>query len=115
MNKIKLFGKSNLATDDFIKANRDYGIFLIASRISEEKPDDEDYFVYRLKISHIESINDLKESKKIEFKNGQSPSQKLRFIIEQNLGQDEYENMMGYLLSRMDSLCDDYRENNKII
>ena len=112
MNKIKLLGKSELATDNFIKSQRDYGLFLIASRISEEKPDEEDYFVYRLKISHIESIVDLKENKKVEFKNGQTPSHKMRFRIEQNLSKDEYESMINYLLSRMDELTEDYKENN---
>ena len=108
MNKIRLLGKSELYTDEEIKPSREYGIFLIASRISKEKPDDEDAFIYRLKISHIDSLIDIKEDKKIKTKDGHTPSQKLRYRIIQNLTDDEYESFMGYLMGRLDELCDEY-------
>lgn len=114
MNKIRLLGKSELYTEEEIKPQTEYGLFLIGSRISKEKTDDENEIIYRLKISHIDSLVDLKVNKKIEIKDGRTPSQKLRFRIEQNLSADDYEPFINYILSRLDGLCDDYREANKL-
>lgn len=116
MNKIVLTGLRDLPTDDYLEPQTDYGIFLVAQRISEEKMDDEeDCFKYRLKMLYVDSLVDLKTSKELKFEKGNSPSQKQRFRISQNLGEDCYDGMMAYLMSRMDELCEDYKENtNKL-
>lgn len=113
MKRISLLGTRDLHTDEEIKPQRDYGIFLVASRISEEKTDDENEIKYKLKISHIQELIDLQENREVKFEKGKSPSQKLRFLIESNLGDEEYENFIKYIMGRIDELCDNYRENNK--
>lgn len=120
MNKIKLLNVRELSTDQKIENNRDYAIMLIASRLSTEIPDtfddteSRDDFIYRLKVSEVQSIMDLKEKKPIAFEHGKTPSQKLRFRIEAALSKDDYEPMIKYIMSRLDELCDNYIElNNK--
>lgn len=107
--KIVLTGLRDLQTDDNILSQRDYGIFLVASLLSEEKYADDDEIKYKLKISHIQSIDDLKEHKQVKFENKQTPSQKLRWVVEQELG--EYENFINWLLANQDKIFDMYREN----
>ena len=118
MNKIILLGIRDLKTDEKLESNKDYGIFLVGSRLSEERMDtfsdsETEEFKYRLKISHIDSIVDLKEHKDLKVEKGKSPSQKLRFLINANLGEEEYESMINYLMSHIDGLCEDYRETLK--
>jgi len=111
MNKIVLTGVRNIATDDKIKPQRDYGIYLIAERISEEKIDNEENcYKYRLKVSQIEALEDLNESKKVEI-NKEIPktkSQIWRFIVEKELG--EYDAFMDWQVVNQDRLFDEYRE-----
>jgi len=116
-NIITLLGQRDLKTDEEIKPQRDYALMLVASRISEEIMDDEeDCFKYRLKILHIDSIIDLKESKEIKFVKGQTSSQKYRWRIESRLGKSEYNNYMGWLLSNSDKHIEEYLEGlNKLI
>ena len=119
MNKIKLLGVRELKSDEQIKANTDYGIVLIASRISCETPDsftdeeEKDDIIYRLKVVNIDSIYDLKEKKPVAFEHGRSLSQKMRFRIETDLSKEEYDPFMGYLMTRIDQLVEDYKESIK--
>ncbi len=109
MNKIILTGVRNIATDDKIKPMRDYGIYLIAERISEEKIDNEENcYKYRLKVSELQALEDLGESKPVKIKDGKSQSQKFRFMIESELG--EYDNFMNWLMANSMRLFDEYRE-----
>jgi hypothetical protein len=111
VNRIVLLGQRDLATDETILPQRDYGLILTASRISEEKMDDEeDTFKYRLKILHIDNIFDLREQKQVKFNRGKSPSQKLRWLIVERLGEADYENFIGYLMGRIDELTESYKE-----
>jgi hypothetical protein len=113
--KIVLTGLRDLSTDDKIMSQRDYGIFLVASLLSEEKYADDDEIKYKLKISHIQSIDDLKEHKQVKFENKRTPSQKLRWVIINKLGsEDEYESFLKFLMCNMDKLTDEYIENLKI-
>jgi len=114
MNKIILTGVRNIKTDETIEANKDYGIFLVASRLSEEKMDtfsdeEKDEVKYKLKVSHIDSITDLKEHKELKFKDGQTPSQKWRYIVECELG--EYENFMAWQMAHATEIFEMYRED----
>ena len=96
-------------TDDHIKGNRDYAIMLVASRFSKEELDEEPgYFKYKLKVERIDSLMDLKETKPVEFEKGRTPGQKQRWIREERVGKENYNACMGYILSRIDSLTDDY-------
>jgi hypothetical protein len=114
MNRIILTGLRDLATDEFIKSQRDYGLFITASRVSQEEMDDEPgCFKYRLKMDHVDSIFDLKEKKDVGFEKGKSPSQKMRFRIINLLGEEEYENFMSYLMGRLDGISEDYLDNLK--
>ena len=113
MNKIILTGIRDIKTDETIEANKDYGIFLVASRISEEKMDSQsddefDDIKYRLKVSHLDSIVDLKENKNIKHEKGMTKSQKLRWIVEQELG--EYEAFMDWLLANQAKIFEMYKE-----
>ena len=116
MNTIKLLGIRDLKTDQEISANIDYGIVLIASRLSKEIPDSfeeeesKDDIIYKMKVSQVDAVYDLKEKQPIEFEHGKTISQKIRWRIEQNLGKEEYNAMGNYILSRIDELCEDYRE-----
>jgi len=118
-NKIKLIGVRDLQTEEKLNDNTDYGIFLTAQKISTEIPctfDDtksEDDFIYRLKVEKIDQIINLKEKQPVEFSHGKTSSQKLRWIVEQNLGKEEYDYFINYLMSRAGELCDDYRESVK--
>lgn len=113
MNKITLQGLRDLYTDDSIKPQTDYGLFIVASRVSEEKMDDDTGLKFRMKFERIDQIFDLKEKRPIEFQKGKSPSQTQRWRITEKLGEEEYEPFMKYLLSRMEELTDDYIELNK--
>ena len=113
MNKIILLGVRDLKTDEEIKPDIDYGIFLVASRCEVAIPDthsdeDPDEKKFKLKISHIDSIIDIKTSKNIKYEKGKSPSQIMRWRITEKLGNEEYENFMKYLIGRIDGLTDDY-------
>jgi hypothetical protein len=115
--KIKLVGVRNLNTDEIIEPQRDYGIMLIAALdgkyVPESHEQEQGEPTFYLRVDRIDSIMDLKESKQIEFQHGQTPSQKMRWRIEEKLGKEEYENMIGYLMGRMDELTDDYLETLK--
>jgi len=113
-NKITLLGQRDLHTDDELKQNIEYAIMLTGELISKEWVYAEKYWKFKLKIDKIDSIYNLKENKPIEFEKGKTPSQKLRWRITNNLGEDEYSNMINYIISRTDELCENYRENNKI-
>jgi hypothetical protein len=115
MNKIVFLGMNNLMTDEKIEAQKDYGIMLTAQRISEEKLDsdsDEDNagIKYRIKVSHIDSIIDLGKGKNVKFEKGKSPSQKQKWVIIGEIGDDGYENFMSWLLTRIPELCNEWRE-----
>ena len=116
MNKIKLLGVRELKTEENIEANKEYGIILIAERLSKEIPDsftdeeEKDDIIYKLKVSSIDSIYDLKDKKPIEFQHGKSQSQKYRWLIEKNLGKEEYDSFMNYQMSKIDEDCDKYRD-----
>lgn len=104
----------DIATDENIEAGKDYILSLIAQRVSEEKmdsnsDDDNDGIKYRMKISHLEQILEVGNSKELNFEKGKSPSQKQRWVIESQLGTDEYESFMKWLLLRMDVLIEDYQ------
>lgn len=118
-NKISLLGLRDIETDETLNEQTDYGLFLIASMVSREFPCTHDQFEkdtikYKLKVINCDSIVDLKTSKGVEFQHGKSPSQKLRWLIEQNLGVEEYSAMIGYLMGRIDGLCDEYRESRGV-
>jgi len=110
MNKISLQGLRDLATDEYIKPQIDYGIFLVATRISEEKMDDDEGIKFRMKFSHIDQIIDLRENKDIKFAKGKSDSQQYRFLIINKLGEDEYHNYMGWLKSNIEKHTEEYIE-----
>jgi hypothetical protein len=118
-NKIKLLGVRDLQSDDQIQANTDYGILLIASRISCETPDsftdeeEKDDIIYRLKIERIDAIYNLKDQQPVQFEHGRTPSQKLRFRIETALSKDDYQPFINYLISHLDQLTEDYLESIK--
>ena len=117
MNTIKLLGIRDLKTDEHINSNKDYGILLIASRISKEIPDifeegeSRDDITYKLKVERVDAIYDLKEKTPVEFRHGKTSSQKYRWLIEQNLGKSDYDNFMKWQMSKVDSDCEIYREN----
>lgn len=111
--RLSLVGQRDLETDDFIKPQRDYSITLIGSLLSTENFVDEDVdsVKFKIKISHIENITDLKEHKEIKFEKGKSPSQKLKWRIEEKLGEEEYQSFMSYLMTRIDEISDNYIDN----
>ena len=116
MHKIILLGLRDINTDETIKPQTRYGIFLEAERLSEERMDtfsdsETEQYKYKLKISHIEQIMDLGAGKELKIEKGRTPSQKLRFIIENKLGTEEYKYFMNYLMSRIDGLTEDYVES----
>lgn len=111
MNKIVLVGLRDIKTDEKIEPNIDYGVFLVASRISEEKMDtftdeEPDDIKYKLKISHIDNIVALKDAKEVKFKSGQSDSQKWRWIVEQKTG--EYNHFMQWMFANQDKIIESY-------
>jgi hypothetical protein len=114
MNKIILLGLRDLATDENLESQTDYGVFLVAQRVSEEKEDqdsdDEPVIKYRLRIDHIDSITKLGQTKEIKFEKGRSPSEKQRFVIINELGVDEYEPFMNWLLLKIPGLAEEYRD-----
>jgi len=118
-NKIKLIGVRELKTEEQIEENKDYGIVLIASLISTEVPcsfeegEEKDNIIYKLKVSQVDAIYDLKEKKPIELQQGKSQSQKYRFRIEQKLSKDEYDFYMSWLLSKVDEHTEEYLEDIK--
>jgi len=114
--RIKLLGVRELLTDEVIQPQRDYGIIMTASRISEETEDDDpEAITYKMKVLQIDSIMDLREQKPVEFGKGKTKSQKLRFMADGKLGKEDYEAFMDYLMSRFDELSEDYLDtlNNK--
>ena len=114
MNKIVLLGVRDLATDEKLKPQTDYAISLIAQRISEEKEDqdsdDNQVIKYRLKVDHVELIQEIGTSNEIKFEKGKSPSEKQRFAIIKDLGDDEYQAFMSWLLLKIPSLTEEYRD-----
>lgn len=118
MNKIVLLGMRDIATDENIEAGKDYLLSLMAQRISEEKmdsnsDDENDGIKYRMKVSHLEQILEVGNSKELKFEKGKSPSQKQRWVIESQLGVDQYEPFMRWLLTKMDYLINKYEETAK--
>jgi len=115
LNKIVLLGLRDLFTEEKIEPQTDYGLFLIAQRVSEEKEDsesdDESVIKYRLKIDHIDYAINLKTSKEFGTSKGYTPSQKQRFAIEREVGSDDYESMMNWLLGKIPGLAEEYRNN----
>jgi len=115
LNKIILLGLRDLFTEETIEPQTDYGLFLIAQRISEEKEDsnsdDDSVIKYRLKIDHIDYAINLKTGKEFSTAKGYTPSQKQRFAIEKEVGKDDYEKMMNWLLNKIPSLAEEYRNN----
>lgn len=111
--KVSLIGQRDLEVEKPLKPQRDYGLFLIASLLSTEEFVDEDIdkVKYKLKISHIQQITDLKEKKNVEFKKGKTSSQRMRWRVEEKLGLEEYDNFMSYLQTRLEELTDDYIDN----
>jgi len=116
MNRIILSGLRDIKTDEVVEANKDYGLLLIASRLSVETPDtftdeEKDEQKYKMKISHLDQIIDLKTGREVKFKSGQSPSQKWRWIVEQKTG--EYDNFMNWMLANQDRIIEMYLETLK--
>ena len=108
----------DIATDENIEAGKDYLLSLMAQRISEEKmdsnsDDENDGIKYRMKVSHLEQILEVGNSKELKFEKGKSPSQKQRWVIESQLGVDQYEPFMRWLLTKMDYLINKYEETAK--
>ena len=114
MNKVILLGIRDLATEEEIKPQKDYGIFLVGQRISEEledsDSDDEPVKKYRIKVERVDSVVELGDNKDIKFEKGKSPSEKQRFAIIRELGDDEYGSFMSYLLTKIPQLCEEYRD-----
>lgn len=114
MNKIVLLGVRDLATEETIKPQTDYAISLIAQRISEESEDqdsdDNPVIKYRLKVDHIELIQEIGTSNEVKFEKGKSPSEKQRFAITRQTGDDEYQPFMAWLLVKIPDLIDEYRD-----
>ena len=114
MPKVKLLGVRNLHTDEPIKSNRDYAVMLIAALdgqyLPESHEEEQGEPTYYLKVERIDSLMDLKEHKEVRFEKGKTPSQKLRWRVEEKLGAEEYDGFMDYLLGRTDELTDDYLE-----
>lgn len=113
MNKIILTGIRDLETDEVLPPQTDFKITLIAERISEEKMDtysdsDTEETKYRLKVSSIQSIEHLLGDKKVEVKYGRTPSQKWRWLVEQNIG--DYDKFMGWMLSHPEIIFNEYQE-----
>lgn len=116
MNKIILTGVRDLATDQKIEPQTDYAVILTAQRISEEfedqDSDDEQVVKYRLKVSHIEQIYNLKSSEEVKVKEKKfTLSQQMRFGVERRV--QEYEGFMKWALANLDKLCDEYLETLK--
>jgi hypothetical protein len=84
MNKIKLTGVRNIPTDSEINENKDYAITLIASRdgVYEIDPlgEEEKSRVFHLKVDHVEHIIEI-GGHEIKFKKGTTPSQRMRFAV----------------------------------
>lgn len=115
MNKIILTGLRDIYTDEEIKPQRDYAIWLIAQRISEEKMDsnsdtDNEGIKYRLKILELSGLTDIKESKDIVALKGMSKSQKQRWRITSEVGTEDYEPFMDWLFVKLDNLIEDYKD-----
>jgi len=114
VNKIVLLNVRELHTEEDIKPQNDYGIFLVAQRISEEledqDSDDKQVKKFRLKVERIDSVVDLKTGINLKVEKGSSPSQKQRFSIERELGKDEYDAFMAYLITKIPQLCDEYKD-----
>ncbi len=104
----------DLATDEKLLSQTDYGIFLIAQRVSEEKEDSESddlpIIKYRLKVERIDNVINLKTNADIKFEKGKSPSQKQRFLIERELGKGEYPLFMGWIMGKLPNLIEDYKD-----
>jgi hypothetical protein len=115
MNKIILLGLRDLYTDEQIKAQRDYAVFLIAQRISEEKVDSNSdkaaALKYRLQIIELSGLTDIGAGKDIVATKQMSKSQKQRWLIEQEIGRDDYEPFMDWLFGKIPNLIEDYKEN----
>lgn len=113
MNKIVLLGIRDLATDETIDPQTDYGIFLIAQRISVENEDqDSDYEPvkkYRLKVERIESVMNLKTKAEVKFEKGKTKSQKWRFIVEKEVG--DYDGLMDWLIANQNKVIELYKES----
>ena len=116
-NKIKLLNVRELLTSEKLDENTDYGIFLTAQKISTEIPctfDDtksEDNFIFRLKVEKIDQIINLENKIPVEFSRGKTSSQKYRWLISKNLGEENYDSFLKWQMSKVDSDCDIYREN----
>lgn len=117
MNKLVLLGLRDVALDDNIKAGTDYEVVLTAQRISEEKMDSNDDkevdgIKYRLRVSHLNSITEVGASQSLVISPGKTPSQKQRWVIINELGEDEYEPFMKWLLLKMNYLFTIYESEN---
>lgn len=114
MNKIVLLNVRDLATDEKIEPQVDYGIFLIAQRISEEKEDqdsdDNPVIKYRLKVDRIDQVINLKTKEEVKAKQKMTSSQRQRLAVERELGTTEYDYFMKWLLAKIPALCDEYKE-----
>ena len=113
MNKIVLLGIRDLATDETIEPQTEYGLFLIAERISEEKEDqhsnDEPVKKYRLKVDRIDSVMNLKTKSEIKIEKGKTKSQKWRFIVEKEIG--DYDSLMDWLIANQNKIFEMYKED----
>jgi hypothetical protein len=114
--KINITGLRKLSTDNILEANKDYGLFIIASLIGkyipesmEKEPEEETYY---LKCERIDGLVDLKEQKQIEVRKGKlSESQKIRYILEQELGKQGYDTFQEWFISKkLNSLIEEYKE-----
>jgi hypothetical protein len=107
--KIKLLGVRDLITDETIRPQRDYGITMTASRISEEVEDDDpEAITYKMRVERIDGITDLRESRPVAIEKGRTKSQKLRYLVENKLGKEEYQYYMDWLMSNIEKHTEEY-------
>jgi hypothetical protein len=112
MNKLKLIGVRNIPVEEDIDPNADYLVVLMAQREGVYQPDsqgeEEEPITYTLRVSHYEDIKKVGEKKSVKFQKGFTPSQRLRFALQEmfhRIGEDDteenYEKWMNKLIKKI--------------
>ena len=112
MNCLILGGLRTIKTEETFEANTDYGIFLIAAlegRYLPETNDDTEpnEIKYHLKVSHVDSIMNLKSKTPIKFESKQTKSQTWRWIVEKS---DDYDLLMQKMISHSEEVIEFIRD-----
>jgi hypothetical protein len=119
MNKLILSGVRNIPTEEIPKPNQDYSITLVGAlkgiytpeSFDDSEQNEKSYYLHIERIDKIIEVNSGKEIV-IEEKDKKpyTPSQKLRFAIMANLGEQDYETFMKFLMGKIDGLIEDYKD-----